>query len=102
MSASNGPRTVVALREHIALVRALLEEIDRIVPAAARSGHEEAIGRQFIEELTRLGGRIRECATVMAQAVELPAASDSDSTRHPFAQRPATASSSRFKAGGAR
>jgi hypothetical protein len=86
--------SVVALRRHAALVRALLEELDRVAPLAGASTEAEVVGEQLVEELTHLGRKILECAATMTQTPEIPA----DRQRHPFARRRAPASSSRFKA----
>jgi hypothetical protein len=67
MSASHGPGEYAALREHVALVRALLEEVEHVVPAARATGDGEAIGRQLMEEMSRLGRRLLECAALMDQ-----------------------------------
>jgi len=90
--------SVVALRRHAALVRALLEELDRVAPLACASTEEEVVGEQLVEELTHLARRILECAATMTQTPEIPADFDAAPQRHPFARRRASASSSRFKA----
>jgi hypothetical protein len=54
---------------HAALVRALLEELERVVPSANEVGECE-LGRQLAEELAGLGCRLLECAARMTSAAE--------------------------------
>jgi hypothetical protein len=66
MMESDARLRVVAVRRHAALVRALLEELERLVPSAGAKAHEEVIGEQLIEELTLLCHRFQECTAAMA------------------------------------
>ena len=63
------PRTrdVLRARTSAAVVRALLEELDRVLPSASGDGELE-IAEQLIEELTRLGYRVLECAAGMTRS----------------------------------
>ena len=73
LAASNLSPKVAVLRRHVALVRALLEELDRILPSPGTSDHVELVAEQLIEELGRLGCRILECTgTVQRPASEPP------------------------------
>jgi len=85
------PLSVVVLRRHAALVRALLQEVERVAPSVDSGGPGEVIAEHLIEELTRLAHWILECAGTMTQASSEPDV-DADS------ERPLFASSSRFKA----
>jgi hypothetical protein len=67
VTASDMRLTVVAIRRHVALVRTLLEEIERRVPATGASEHREVITEQLVEELTLLGHRLLECTATMSQ-----------------------------------
>jgi hypothetical protein len=60
---SNGRLRVLAVRRHAALVRALLVELERLVPSADASEHEEVMSEQLVEEVTLLGHRLLECTT---------------------------------------
>ena len=56
------------LRSHAALVRALLDEFDRLTPLSARASETaqfSALGEQLAEEVRRLGGRMLECSAAM-------------------------------------
>ena len=56
------------LRSHAALVRALLDEFDRLIPLSARTSETarlSALGEQLAEEVGRLGGRMLECSAAM-------------------------------------
>jgi hypothetical protein len=53
------PRNLADLRSQAACVRALLDEVERVVPAGAAAG---AAGAQLVEELARLGCRFLEAA----------------------------------------
>jgi hypothetical protein len=90
--------SIVALRRHAALVRALLEELERIAPAVGGSADREVVAEQLIEELSHLGHRILECAGTRTPKPATPGDSESDPSGLRFARRPAPASSSRFKA----
>ena len=59
---------VVRLRSLAALVRALLDEFDRLIPLSTRSSEAaqfSALGEQLAEEVGRLGGRMLECSSAM-------------------------------------
>jgi len=58
---------LLRLRSHAALVRALLDDLDRVVPFAG-GGRESLLGGQLVEELARLGSRVLECAAALADA----------------------------------
>jgi hypothetical protein len=62
------PPALAPLRSHAAVIRALLDELDRLAPLSARGGEPAAIaclGEQLAEELGRLGCRMLECAAAM-------------------------------------
>lgn len=65
--------TVVAIRRHVALVRTLLEEIERLVPSTGARAHREDISKQLVEELTLLSHRLLECTATMSQTLGLGA-----------------------------
>jgi hypothetical protein len=72
------PPTLVRLRAHAAMVRALADELDRATPSpdsAPRKDLRPALAEQLAEELARLGCRMLECATVIRLL-----AADSDRT----------------------
>jgi len=68
---------LLRLRSHAATVRALLGELERIVPCTGGSG-EIAIGGQLIEELAWLGYRVLDCVGTMStptqESLRLPRA----------------------------
>jgi hypothetical protein len=97
-TAPHVPASVAALRRHAALARALLEELEHVVPSFD-ANDQGVVAEQLIEELTRLAHRILACTSAMTQPPpEAPADFDADPQRHLLPQRPASASSSRFKA----
>ena len=60
---------LVRARSDAATVRALLDELDRIVPPTSARPHEDArleLCEQLVEELARLGCRLLECAVAEA------------------------------------
>ena len=59
-------RELVRLRSQAALVRALLEELDRLVPFENEEGAIE-LGAQLTDEMTQLGRRVLECAATMGR-----------------------------------
>jgi hypothetical protein len=61
-AAQDVPSSVAVLRRQAALARALLDELDRALPATRACGRAEVIDAQFVEEPTRLGCRVLECA----------------------------------------
>jgi hypothetical protein len=55
------------IRNQAALVRALLDEIERLAPAAEGCPMlAESVGTQLAEEVWRLGSRMLECARTIA------------------------------------
>jgi hypothetical protein len=66
------PRVLAQLRSQAALVRSLLDELDRHTPFPPRllARHPEAVefsalGGQIAEEIERLGARMLECAAAI-------------------------------------
>ena len=58
------------LRRLAALVRALLDEFDRLTPLSTRTSEAaqcSALGEQLAEEVRRLGGRMLECSAAMTR-----------------------------------
>jgi hypothetical protein len=71
------PPGLAPLRSHAAVVRALLDEFDRLAPLSARSSEAAqfaALGGQLAEEIGRLGGRMLECAAAMTGMPSKPGA----------------------------
>jgi hypothetical protein len=71
------PRTLERLRARAALVRTLLDELDRLAPISDRRSDVArfvALSEQHAEELQRLGCQIIECAAAMAGIRAKPAA----------------------------
>jgi uncharacterized metal-binding protein len=62
---------LLRLRSQAALVRALLEEFERVVPCVG-AVHTPSLGRQIADELTQLGYRILECVAAMERNPVLP------------------------------
>lgn len=60
---------LVTIRAQAAVVRALLDEMERAVPA---SGAERWVAPQLVEDLARLGCRVFESAAAMARALDGP------------------------------
>jgi hypothetical protein len=60
---------LLRLRSHAATVRALLDELERIVPCTGGSG-EIAIAGQLLEELARLGYRVLDCVGTMSSPTQ--------------------------------
>jgi hypothetical protein len=63
------PSTLVKLRTHAAMVRALLDELERATPPAERvskAAIHHSVAAQLAEELARLGCRLLECAAVVS------------------------------------
>jgi hypothetical protein len=70
------PEALARLRSHAALVRALLDELDRLAPLSARSceaAQFPAVGEQLAEEVARLGCRMLESAAAMTGKRSRPA-----------------------------
>ena len=67
-------RCLPSLRRQIAVARALLDELEDSVPSSLSS---IATSAQVIEELNRLGTRVLDAATVLAEH------QDSDREEHP-------------------
>lgn len=62
------PQTLRLLRSQVALVRALLDEIDRLAPMSDRESLAQksvALGARLTEEYGRLAARILECAVTL-------------------------------------
>jgi hypothetical protein len=63
---------VARLRVHAALLRALLDELDRFAPVSSPGGSREArvtyLTEHIAEELARLSCRMLECAAAMADS----------------------------------
>jgi hypothetical protein len=62
------PPALAPLRSHAAVIRALLDEFERLAPLAARSGDAAvftSLGGQLAEEVGRLGCRMLECAAAL-------------------------------------
>jgi hypothetical protein len=69
------PEEPARLRSHAALVRALLDEIERLAPVASGGSDAAlfvALGDQLAEEVGRLGCRMLECAAAMTEAPSRP------------------------------
>jgi hypothetical protein len=79
---------VLRVRTHAALVRALLEELDRVLPPAS-AAKELELAEQLIEELTQLGYRVLDCAAKMTRSEGATSAdSTSDERKHRRPQEP--------------
>lgn len=61
------PPGLEIVRDQVAIVRALTDELERVVPS---SWAEHAISEQLLEEMTCLGQRILEIASALAGATE--------------------------------
>jgi hypothetical protein len=75
------PQALTRLRAHAALVRALLDELDRLAPLSARSSDAArlfAVGEQLAEEFGRLGCQIVECAASMTAIPPTPESAEED------------------------
>jgi hypothetical protein len=71
------PESLVLVRTHAALVRALLDELDRVAPVSARSYETTqfaAVCEQLAEEVARLGCRMLESAAAMTGTPPRPTA----------------------------
>jgi hypothetical protein len=62
----SGIRSVSSLRSQAALVRALLDELERVAPPSA----DDAVSEQLIEEIARLGCRCIEIASALPAVVD--------------------------------
>jgi hypothetical protein len=63
------PSTLVKLRTHAAMVRALLDELERAAPLSDRPSATDvqpSLAEQLAEELARLGCRMLECAAMVS------------------------------------
>ena len=69
---------LLRLRGCAALVRALLDELDHIVPCED-GGREIGLFTPVIDELAALGCKVRDCASMLARSLEGPAHLDSGS-----------------------
>jgi len=63
---SSGVQSIPAVRRQAALVRTLLDEVERVTP----SDLADPIGAQLVEELGRLGCRCVELAAALAKVVD--------------------------------
>jgi hypothetical protein len=63
------PLELVTIRAQAAVVRALLDEVERTVPG---SRAERGLAPQLVEDLARLGCRVFESAAAMAKALDAP------------------------------
>ena len=72
------PEEPARLRSHAALVRALLDEVERLAPIVSPGGSEAAVftalSDQLAEEVGRLGCRMLECSAAMTGMPSRPAA----------------------------
>ena len=62
------PQMLAGLRSQVALVRTLLDELDRrapVSPERIEAAEFTAIGGQVAEEVERLGSRMLECVAAM-------------------------------------
>jgi hypothetical protein len=84
------PRTI-EIRRHAALARALLDELDRVVPSQGAGARMDAVEQQLMEELWRLAHRILDCTATMIRAPGSITASDSDPHRNRLAKTRASA-----------
>jgi hypothetical protein len=76
------PEEPARLRSHAALVRALLDEIERLAPISSRGSDValfNALSDQLAEEIGRLGCRMLECAAAMTGMPSRPAAGQNGS-----------------------
>ena len=65
--ASLGIAMLGRVRRHVALVRTLLDELERIAQAPDASWREADCRAHLIEELDRLQRRLLECAAAMTE-----------------------------------
>jgi hypothetical protein len=68
------PEEPARLRSHAALVRGLVDEIERIAPVSVRSSEAAVfaeMGEQLAEEVARLGYRMLECAAAIVRCETL-------------------------------
>jgi hypothetical protein len=69
------PKVLARLRSQAALIRSLLDELDRHTPPSPRQQETvqfSALGVQIAEEIERLGARLLECAAAIVGAPESP------------------------------
>ena len=77
------PEEPARLRSHAALVRGLVDEIERIAPVPVRSSDAAVfaeMGEQLAEEVARLGYRMLECAAAIVRSETLGASGRSQPT----------------------
>jgi hypothetical protein len=70
--APEAPDDFSRLRRHAAVVRALLDELERVLPSSGASARSDAafrIHEQLVEELGRVGCRLLECAASLTEVV---------------------------------
>jgi hypothetical protein len=63
---SNAVRPMSSVRNQAALLRTLLDEVERVAPLGA----DEAVCEQLVEELARLGCRCIELASALTPVVD--------------------------------
>jgi len=63
------PEALARLRGHAALVRTLVDEVDRLAPPvrSSEAARFSAVSAQLAEEFRRLGSQILECAAAMSR-----------------------------------
>jgi hypothetical protein len=75
------PKVLAHLRSQAALVRSLLDELDRHTPFSPRDPETvqfSALGDQIAEEIERLGARMLECAAAIVGAPPSPRSRNSE------------------------
>ena len=77
-------RAIPLLRRQLAIVRTLLDDVERAAPAPETTGLDFTRREQLIEELARLGQRILECADAMT-AEDRPAGPETVPVGQPLA-----------------
>jgi hypothetical protein len=81
--APDSSRTLIDARSRAAVVRALLDEFERVAPAARSTpsldrGMSDKVGEQLVEELTRLARRMLEVAAAISEAYPRAPAGDAE------------------------
>ncbi|WP_394846059.1 hypothetical protein LZC95_01180 [Pendulispora brunnea] len=69
---------ITAVRIQAAMVRTLLDEVERLVPPSGLQGLQRAATRQLPEELARLGARLVDLAAEMANGLRSDIAADAE------------------------
>jgi hypothetical protein len=60
---ADGPKSLDELKRQLALVRALIDELDRVAPRHGEARAGGAVHEQLLEDLARLGHRIIDYAS---------------------------------------